>query len=220
MVKDKNFRSSQVIGKKKSKSSQRWLKEHFDDAYVHMAQEQGYRARSAFKLIEIMDKYPILNGVQNVVDLGCAPGGWCQAIQRHDKDNQLNITGLDLLPMKKIEGVHFIQGDFQEQAVLDILMASVNDQKIGLVLCDIAPNFSGVSVVDQPKSIYLCELALDFCCQTMQKGGSFIVKLFQGEGFDQYILELKKIFEKVVIYKPKASRPRSREVYAVSMGYH
>ena len=205
--------------KSRSKSSNRWLKEHFDDVYVRQAQEHGYRARSAFKLVEIAEKYPIFKNVQTVVDLGCAPGGWCQVALEQIKGQDIYLAGLDLLPIEPIEGVQFIQGDFLEDSVLEQLLERVGGRKIDLVLCDIAPNFSGVNAVDQPKSIYLCELALDFCHQVMQKNGAFVVKLFQGEGFDQYIQDLKMGYGQVIIYKPKASRPRSREVYAVAMGY-
>jgi len=202
----------------RSKSSNQWLHEHFTDKYVKKSQQQGYRARSAYKLIELIDKYNLLEGVQSVVDLGAAPGGWCQVVQEKAQ-HKLSIIGLDLLPIEPIEGVHFIEGDFTEDEVYESLLKALKGQKINLVLSDMAPNLSGVSATDQPKSMYLAELALDFCRQSLEPGGSHVVKLFQGEGFDAHIKALRQNFQRVVIVKPDSSRARSREVFAISMGF-
>ena len=202
----------------RSKSSNNWLREHFDDHWVKLAQEKGYRARSAFKLEELHDKDGLLNNVKNIVDLGCAPGGWCQVARKIAPDNT-RIIGMDILNMEEIEGVEFIQGDFREDSVLEELLSLVGTGKIDLVISDIAPNLSGVFAVDQPRIMYLAELALDFCFQCLKPNGNYAVKIFQGEGFDAYLAELRKNFKKVVIRKPKASRPRSREVYAVALGF-
>lgn len=202
----------------RSKSSNKWLKEHFDDHWVKLSQEKGYRARSAFKLEELHEKDNLLSGINFVVDLGCAPGGWCQ-VARNICPEKTRVIGLDILPMQAIEGVEFIQGDFREESVLEELIQTVNSQPIDLVLSDMAPNLSGVFAVDQPRIMYLADLALDFCHQCLKPGGNYAVKIFQGEGFDDYIKELKSYFNKVVMRKPKSSRPRSREVYAVAFGY-
>ncbi len=202
----------------RSKSSNNWLREHFDDHWVKLAQEKGYRARSAFKLEELHDKDGLLNNVKNIVDLGCAPGGWCQVARKIAPGNT-RIIGMDILNMEEIEGVEFIQGDFREDSVLEELLSLVGTGKIDLVISDIAPNLSGVFAVDQPRIMYLAELALDFCFQCLKPNGNYAVKIFQGEGFDAYLAELRKNFKKVVIRKPKASRPRSREVYAVALGF-
>ncbi|MBL4659670.1 MAG: 23S rRNA (uridine(2552)-2'-O)-methyltransferase RlmE [Alcanivoracaceae bacterium] len=202
----------------RSKSSNNWLREHFDDHWVKLSQEKGYRARSAFKLEELHNKDGLLSNVKNIVDLGCAPGGWCQ-VARKIAPNNTRIIGMDILKMEEIEGVEFIQGDFREDSILEELLSLVGTDKIDLVMSDIAPNLSGVFAVDQPRIMYLAELALDFCFQCLKPNGNFAVKIFQGEGFDTYLVELRKSFKKVVIRKPKASRPRSREVYAVALGF-
>jgi len=202
----------------RSKSSNNWLREHFDDHWVKLSQEKGYRARSAFKLEELHAKDGLLNNVKNIVDLGCAPGGWCQ-VARKLTPNNVRIIGMDILEMEPIEGVEFIQGDFREESVLNELLKLVGDEKIDLVLSDIAPNLSGTFAVDQPRIMYLAELALDFCHQCLKQNGNYAVKIFQGEGFDEYLAELRKSFKKVVMRKPKSSRQRSREVYAVGIGF-
>ncbi len=202
----------------RSKSSNNWLREHFDDHWVKLSQEKGYRARSAFKLEELHQKDGLLKNVTNVVDLGCAPGGWCQ-VARRIAPSDVRIIGMDILPMEPIEGVEFIQGDFREESVLNQLLELIGDEKIDLVLSDIAPNLSGVFAVDQPRIMYLAELALDFCLHCLKQNGNYAVKIFQGEGFDDYLAEMKKNFKKVVMRKPKSSRPRSREVYAVGIGF-
>jgi len=213
-----NDNSIRVYAMARSKSSNQWLHEHFSDQYVKKSQQQGYRARSAYKLIEIIDKYDLLSGVRSVVDVGAAPGGWCQVVQEKAK-HDLVIIGLDLLAIEPIEGVHFIEGDFTEDAVYESLIKALKGQKIDLVLSDMAPNLSGVSATDQPKSMYLAELALDFCCHSLEPGGAHVVKLFQGKGFDAHINALRQNFQRVNIVKPDSSRARSREVFAISMGF-
>ena len=202
----------------RSKSSHRWLKEHFDDHFVKMAQEQGLRSRAAFKLQELHEKDGLLDQAASVVDLGAAPGGWCQ-IARQLLPAQARIVGLDILPMEPLEGVEFIQGDFREQSVLDELTRQLGDDRVDLVLSDMAPNMSGVAAADQARAMYLAELALDFCQQKLAPGGNFAIKLFQGAGFDEYLKQLRQQFDKVVMRKPAASRSRSREVYAVAKGF-
>ena len=202
----------------RSKSSQQWMQEHFDDEYVKLAQAQGYRSRAVFKLSEIQEKDQLIKTGMNIVDLGAAPGGWSQyAQQRLGKNNKL--VALDILPMDAIEGVDFIQGDFREQAVLDELFKVLEGMPIHLVLSDMAPNMSGNKAIDQPCSLYLCELALDTAKTVLAKNGSFLVKVFQGAGFEDFHREVQQNFTKVVIRKPKASRPRSNEVYILAKGF-
>ncbi|MFA6052530.1 MAG: 23S rRNA (uridine(2552)-2'-O)-methyltransferase RlmE [Methylobacter sp.] len=202
----------------RSKSSSRWMQEHFQDEYVKMAQAQGYRSRAVFKLNEIQDKDQIIKPGMNIIDLGAAPGGWSQRarqiIGKKDK-----IIALDILPMDPLEGVDFIQGDFREQAVLDQLYAVLDGAPINLVMSDMAPNMSGNKGVDQPRSIYLGELALDTAKTVLSKDGMFLVKLFHGAGFEELHQEIQQFFSKVVIRKPKASRPRSNEVYILAKGF-
>jgi 23S rRNA (uridine2552-2'-O)-methyltransferase len=202
----------------RSKSSSQWMQEHFDDEYVKLAQAQGYRSRAVFKLAEIHEKDQLIKTGMNIVDLGAAPGGWSQyAQQRLGKNNKL--VALDILQMDTIEGVDFIQGDFREQAVLDELYKVLEGMPIHLVLSDMAPNMSGNKAIDQPCSLYLCELALDTAKTVLAKNGSFLVKVFQGAGFDDFHREVQQNFAKVVIRKPKASRPRSNEVYILAKGF-
>ena len=196
----------------KSKSSRRWLAEHFDDQYVKQAQQQGLRSRAAFKLMELNDKYHLLRKGMRVVDLGSAPGSWTQVVQRELADNG-RIIALDILPMDPLENVTFIQGDFTEDEPLALLEEAMNGQHADLVLSDMAPNMSGMGAVDQPRAMYLAELALAFAEKWLEPGGNFIVKVFHGEGFDIFVKEVRSMFEKVQVRKPAASRPRSREVY-------
>ena len=196
----------------KSKSSRRWLTEHFDDQYVKMAQQQGLRSRAAFKLMELVDKYNLLKKGMRIIDLGSAPGGWTQVVQRVLAGSG-QIIALDILPMDPLEDVTFIQGDFTEDGPLALLEASLNGKNVDLVLSDMAPNMSGVGAVDQPRAMYLAELALAFAEQWLEPGGSFVVKVFHGEGFDDFVRQTRSLFEKVQVRKPSASRPRSREVY-------
>ena len=202
----------------RSKSSNDWMKEHFDDHYVKMAQKAGYRSRSTFKLEEIDKKDKLIrqNGMV-IVDLGSAPGGWSDYALRKMGDKG-TVVALDILPMTPLSGVHFIEGDFREDSVLEELNDVVNGQKIDLVLSDMAPNITGVSSIDQPSSMYLVELALDFALTNLSKQGCFLVKVFQGEGFEQYMKAMRDGFQKVITRKPDASRPRSREVYLLGRG--
>jgi len=194
------------------------MQEHFEDEYVKMAQAQGYRSRAVFKLKEIQDKDQLIKPGMNIVDLGAAPGGWSQyARQLMGKKNKL--IALDILPMDALDGVDFIQGDFREEAVLDQLHAALEDAPVNLVMSDMAPNMSGNKGVDQPRAIYLGELALDAAKAVLTKDGNFLVKLFHGEGFEAFHHEVQHYFSKVVIRKPKASRPRSNEVYILAKGF-
>lgn len=197
---------------KKSKSSRRWLAEHFDDQYVKMSQQQGLRSRAAFKLTELDEKYHLLRKGMRVVDLGSAPGSWTQVVQRVLGDSG-QIIALDILPMDPLEHVTFIQGDFTEDQPLALLEAALNGHNADLVLSDLAPNMSGMGAVDQPRAMYLAELALAFAEQWLEPGGSFVVKVFHGEGFDDFVKQCRSLFDRVQVRKPAASRPRSREVY-------
>ena len=202
----------------RSKSSSRWMQEHFEDEYVKMAQVQGYRSRAVFKLKEIQEKDHLIKPGMNVIDLGAAPGGWSQfARQLLGKKDKL--IALDILPMEPLDGVDFIQGDFREEAVLDLLHTTLEGAPVNLVMSDMAPNMSGNKGVDQPRAIYLGELALDTAKTVLTKEGSFLVKLFHGEGFEAFHLDVQRYFTKVVIRKPKASRPRSNEVYILAKGF-
>jgi 23S rRNA (uridine2552-2'-O)-methyltransferase len=199
----------------KSGSSRRWLKEHFTDPYVKQAQQEGYRSRAVYKLKEIHQRDRIFKPGMTVVDLGAAPGGWSQLASTLVKPDG-RVIALDILPMDPIEGVGFIQGDFSEDAVVDDLLTRLSGVTVDWVLCDIAPNMSGNSSIDMPRSIYLAELALDFALKILPPEGGFLIKLFQGEGFDAFLASIKKQFQKTSIRKPKASRSRSREVYIVA----
>jgi 23S rRNA (uridine2552-2'-O)-methyltransferase len=202
----------------RSKSSSRWMAEHFEDEYVKLAQAQGYRSRAVFKLKEIQDKDQLIKPGMNIIDLGAAPGGWSQfARQLMGKKNKL--IALDILPMDTLDGVDFIQGDFREEAVLNQLHAVLEGAPVNLVMSDMAPNMSGNRGVDQPRAIYLGELALDTAKTVLTKNGSFLVKLFHGEGFEAFYNEVQRCFAKVVIRKPKASRSRSNEVYILAKGF-
>lgn len=201
----------------KSKSSKRWLEEHHADEYVLKSRREGYRSRAVYKLIELQEKDHLLKPKQFVVDLGAAPGGWTEyASQFCSKGGRL--IAVDLLEMDSITDVDIIQGDFTEQKVLDEILELINNSPVNLVLSDMAPNISGIETVDQPKSMYLVELAFEFSLQVLDKNGSFAVKMFQGEGFDEMVRSFRKSFKVVKFRKPKASRPRSREVYAVCQG--
>jgi len=202
----------------RSKSSNQWMQEHFDDEYVKKAQAMGYRSRSTFKLVEIQEKDKIIKTGMNVIDLGAAPGGWSDYARKIvGKKNK--VIGLDLLAIDPIEGVDFIQGDFRENDVLDELMQVLDGAPVDLVMSDMAPNISGNKAMDQPRSIYLAELALDTAQTVLTKGGTFLIKMFQGAGFDEYKKDVTKCFTSVVIRKPKSSRPRSKEVYILAKGF-
>ncbi|MEC6797521.1 23S rRNA (uridine(2552)-2'-O)-methyltransferase RlmE [Photobacterium sp. S4TG1] len=204
--------------KKQSASSGRWLKEHFDDKYVQEAQKRGYRSRAFFKIEEIQNKDKLLKPGMTVVDLGAAPGGWSQyAAEIVGDDGQ--VIACDILPMDSLPGVSFLQGDFREEAVLDALLTRIKPEMVDVVMSDMAPNMSGNLASDQPRAMYLVELALDMCRQVLAPNGSFTVKVFQGEGFDQYLADIRSMFKVVKIRKPDSSRDRSREVYIVATGY-
>lgn len=194
------------------------MQEHFDDEYVKMAQAQGYRSRAVFKLKEIQDKDRLIKPGMNIIDLGAAPGGWSQyARQLLGKKDK--IIALDILAMDPLEGVDFIQGDFREQVVLDQLYTLLDGAPVNLVMSDMAPNMSGSKGVDQPRAIYLGELALETAKTVLTEDGIFLVKLFHGAGFEDFYKEVQQSFSKVAIRKPKASRPRSNEVYILAKGF-
>ncbi|MBV1840738.1 23S rRNA (uridine(2552)-2'-O)-methyltransferase RlmE [Photobacterium ganghwense] len=204
--------------KKHSASSGRWLKEHFDDKYVQEAQKKGYRSRAIFKIEEIQKKDKLLKPGMTVVDLGAAPGGWSQYAAEIVGDEG-QVIACDILTMDSLPGVSFVQGDFREEAVLDALLERIQPDMVDVVLSDMAPNMSGNLASDQPRAMYLVELALDMCRQVLAPNGSFAVKVFQGEGFDPYLAEVRSMFKVVKIRKPDSSRDRSREVYIVATGY-
>ena len=203
----------------RSASSQRWIDEHENDEYVQKARRLGYRSRARFKLEEIDQKDRLLKAGSKVVDLGAAPGGWAEYAAEKVGPRGM-VIGLDILPMEPIPGVLFLQADFTEDAALEILDEVLGiESGIDLVLSDMAPNISGVDVSDQAKSMYLAELALDFAQKKLRTGGSFLAKVFQGAGFDEFLAELRTNFTTVVSRKPKASRARSREMYLLAKGY-
>lgn len=202
----------------RSKSSQQWMQEHFQDEYVKKAQALGYRSRAVFKLIEIQEKDKIIRPGINIVDLGAAPGGWSQ-YARKVLGKQGKIVALDLLAIDPIAGVEFIQGDFRENEVLEQLYEILDGEPVHLLLSDMAPNMSGSREMDQPRALYLGELALDAAKSILVEGGTFLIKMFQGEGFDEYLNQVKRHFKVVLIRKPKASRPRSNEVYILAKGF-
>ena len=199
----------------KKGSSRQWMHEHLNDEYVKKAQKEGYRSRAVYKLIEIIDKKQIINKGDKVLDLGAAPGGWSQVASKIVGQNGQVIAN-DILPINEISGVDFLQGDFTESSVYEKLLNMTKGQKINTVLSDMAPNMSGQLSVDQPKSMYLAELSLDMAIKTLVPNGHFVVKVFQGEGFDAYVQIARQTFKKVAIKKPKASRPRSKEVYLLA----
>ncbi len=204
--------------KKRSASSTRWLKEHFDDKYVQQAQKKGLRSRAVFKLEELQGRDRLLKHGMTVVDLGAAPGGWSQySVEQVGLKGK--VIACDLLAMDPIAGVDFLQGDFRVEAVLNALLERVGEDKVDVLLSDMAPNMSGTPEVDQPRSMYLVELALDMCRQVLAPKGSFVVKVFQGAGFDEFLLEVRRSFSSVRVRKPDSSRPRSREVYIVATGF-
>ncbi len=203
----------------RSKSSRRWLHEHFEDEYVKRAQAEGWRSRAVYKLLEINEKERLLRPGMTVIDLGAAPGGWSQ-MAADIVGPKGAVFALDILPMDPLPGVEVIQGDFTEEESLSRLLAALDGRPVDLVLSDMAPNISGMKTVDQPRAMYLCELALDLARKVLNEGGDLVVKVFQGEGSDAYMRDLRDTFRQVAVRKPKASRARSREVYAVARNYH
>ena len=206
----------------RSKSSQRWLKEHFSDPYVKKAQAEGLRSRAAYKLEELVERDRLLKPGMVVVDLGAAPGGWSQWVRQALGDSGRagsgRVIALDILEMPTLAGVEFLHGDFREDAVLSQLEAMLDGKPVDLVLSDMAPNKSGMDAVDQPRMMHLAELAMEFADHHLRPDGTFLIKLFQGTGFDQYVRELRRRYAKVAIRKPAASRKRSPEVYALAQG--
>jgi 23S rRNA (uridine2552-2'-O)-methyltransferase len=203
---------------KRSASSTRWLQEHVNDEFVIRAQKDDYRSRAVYKLEEMDEKDKLLKPGELIIDLGAAPGGWSQFAARK-LEGKSRIIALDILPMDPLADVEFIQGDFREDSVLEQLLAAIGDQPVGLVMSDMSPEHSGMRAMDIPRSYYLAELALDLARERLKKGGNFVVKVFQGEGFEAYIQEMKGSFDKVVSRKPKASRARSHEIYLLGKGY-
>lgn len=203
----------------RSKSSPRWLKQHFNDPYVKRAHQEGLRSRSAYKLLEIQEKNKIIKPGMTVVDLGAAPGGWSQLAARLVGDHG-KVFALDILPMMPLPNVDFIQGDFREETIFQQFLKHIQSHPIDIVISDIAPNLSGLRSVDQPRAMALAELALDFAQQVLKHQGNFIIKTFQGEGFETYLKLLRQLFKTVSIRKPAASRNNSAEVYLVATGYH
>ena len=199
----------------KKSNSRRWMNEHLNDEYVKKSQKEGYRCRAVYKLIEIIDNNQIITKGDKVLDLGAAPGGWSQVATKIVGQNG-QVIASDILPIEEISGVDFLQGDFTELLVYEELLSLTKGQKMNTVLSDMAPNMSGQLSVDQPKSMYLSELALDMAIKTLTPNGHFVVKVFQGDGFDAYVQITRQTFKKVSIKKPKASRPRSKEVYILA----
>jgi len=202
----------------RSKSSAGWLKEHFDDQYVQKSRQDGYRSRASYKLVELDQKDKLFRPGMTVVDLGAAPGGWSQVAVEKVGDNGVVIAS-DILEMEAIPDVTFIQGDFTEDEVYEQIMSAINGRPVDLVISDMAPNMSGMSAIDQPKAMYLVELALDLATRTLKKDGVFLAKVFQGEGFEEYLRQIRDNFKTVVTRKPEASRARSREVYLLAKGF-
>lgn len=206
------------LAKKRSASSGAWLREHFDDPYVKQAQREGYRSRACYKLLEIQEKDRLIKPGMTILDLGSAPGGWSQ-VAANVIGSKGRVIATDILPMDTLADVEFVQGDFTDDEVFETLLTMAGDQPVDLVISDMAPNMSGMSAVDQPRSMYLLELALDMARRVLRPGGGFVSKAFHGEGYDEFYRDFKTSFEIAVTRKPKASRPRSREVYVVGKGF-
>jgi len=201
---------------KRSRTSKAWMQEHVNDEFVKRANKEGYRARAAYKLMEIDDRDKLIRPGMTIVDLGATPGSWSQVAMERLKDNG-RVFALDLLEMQPLPGVTFLQGDFTEEAVLAQLEEMLGDKPIDLVISDMAPNMSGISTIDQAKVAYLAELALEFSLRWLKPGGSFLVKVFIGEGFDDIVRAMREGFQTVATRKPKASRDRSSEVYLLGL---
>ena len=203
----------------RSKSSKAWLNEHINDHYVHLAQKDGYRARAAYKLLEINAKDKLIRQGTVIADLGSAPGSWSQVAAKLVGASG-KVFALDILPMDEVSNVSFIQGDFQEAEVLAKFVTLLDNRPLDLVICDMAPNMSGNAVTDQAKSFNLCELALDFATEHLKAGGNFLVKAFQGAGYQEYVTAMREIFTTVQTRKPEASRNRSSEIYLLGKNKH
>lgn len=202
----------------RSKSSANWLREHFNDPFVKQAQKDGYRSRASYKLLEIQEKDRLIRPGMSVIDLGAAPGGWSQVTSRLI-GGQGRLIASDILEMDSIPDVTFIQGDFTQDEVLQQILEAVGDSHVDLVISDMAPNMSGTPEVDMPRAMFLCELALDLATRVLKPGGDFLIKIFQGEGFDMYLKDVRTKFDKVQMRKPSSSRDRSREQYLLGKGF-
>jgi 23S rRNA (uridine2552-2'-O)-methyltransferase len=202
----------------RSKSSASWMSRHLSDPFVKQAQKDGYRSRSAYKLIELNEKDKLIRPGMRLLDLGSAPGGWSQVAGKLVGEKG-RVLATDILPMDSLKNVDFIQGDFTDDAIVQQLMDWLGGGRFDLIVSDIAPNVTGISSADQASSIHFLELALDTVRKTLKPGATFAAKMFQGSGSDQYVKELRSHFEKVVIRKPEASRKESREVYLVAKGF-
>jgi 23S rRNA (uridine2552-2'-O)-methyltransferase len=202
---------------KRTRTSKGWMREHVNDPYVLLAKKEGYRSRAAYKLMEMDERDHLLKPGMTVVDLGAAPGGWTQVAAKKIGPSGV-LVAFDILPMDSVRGAVFIQGDFREDAALAMLDEAMAGRPVDLVISDMAPNISGIGTADQARSMHLAELALEFATQHLKPGGAFVVKVFQGEGFDDYVREMRVHFEKVAVRKPKASRDRSAEVYMLGKG--
>ncbi|MBC3412974.1 23S rRNA (uridine(2552)-2'-O)-methyltransferase RlmE [Pseudomonas sp. SWRI107] len=202
----------------RSKSSSNWLREHFNDPFVKQAQKDGYRSRASYKLLEIQEKDRLIRPGMSVIDLGAAPGGWSQVTSRLI-GGQGRLIASDILEMDSIPDVTFIQGDFTQDEVLQQILDAVGDSHVDLVISDMAPNMSGTPEVDMPRAMFLCELALDLATRVLKPGGDFLIKIFQGEGFDVYLKDVRSKFDKVQMRKPSSSRDRSREQYLLGKGF-
>lgn len=202
----------------RSKTSKHWLKEHFNDQYVKQSQEDGYRSRASYKLLELNQKDKLIQKGMAVVDLGAAPGGWSQVAAELVGDKGM-VIGSDILPMDAMSGVEFVQGDFTEQEVFENILSVLDNRPVDLVISDMAPNMSGMADIDQPRFMYLVELAFDLAHQVLRPGGSFVAKVFQGEGADALMKDMRQHYSQFVTRKPGASRARSREVYWVGKGF-
>ena len=202
----------------RSKTSLGWLKRHVNDPYVKQAQKDGYRSRASYKLLEVQEKYKLIRPGMSVVDLGAAPGGWSQVTSRLI-GGQGRLIASDILEMDSIPDVTFIQGDFTQDEVLAQILEAVGNSQVDLVISDMAPNMSGTPEVDMPKAMFLCELALDLAARILKPGGNFVIKVFQGEGFDAYVKDARRKFDKVQMIKPDSSRGSSREQYMLAWGY-
>ena len=202
----------------RSKTSLGWLKRHVNDPYVKQAQKDGYRSRASYKLLEVQEKYKLIRPGMTVVDLGAAPGGWSQVTSRLI-GGQGRLIASDILEMDSIPDVTFIQGDFTQDQVLAQILEAVGNSQVDLVISDMAPNMSGTPEVDMPKAMFLCELALDLAARILKPGGNFVIKVFQGEGFDAYVKDARQKFDKVQMIKPDSSRGSSREQYMLAWGY-
>ncbi|PWK31117.1 23S rRNA (uridine(2552)-2'-O)-methyltransferase RlmE [Pseudomonas sp. B21-040] len=202
----------------RSKTSLGWLKRHVNDPYVKQAQKDGYRSRASYKLLEVQEKYNLIRPGMSVVDLGAAPGGWSQVTSRLI-GGQGRLIASDILEMDSIPDVTFIQGDFTEDGVLARILEAVGNSQVDLVISDMAPNMSGTPEVDMPKAMFLCELALDLAERILKPGGNFVIKIFQGEGFDVYLKDARRKFDKIQMIKPDSSRGSSREQYMLAWGY-